>query len=102
MNIVKIQKVDRGFIVRIGCKTIATSVGIDGVLDGVKEYFLNPEKAHRAYFPEDFLEKDKVPTGLTNRRYPTPEERIGFGEEVASVNKYPEQAQEPSLVYLDD
>lgn len=54
-----IRALDRGYVVQVGCKDIAFDGSIDELLAKIREYMMNPSAAHRKYFPEDFLDKEK-------------------------------------------
>jgi len=61
MNKVKvdftIHELDKGFIVTVGCKQIATDKDLDTVLKELKRYFENPTEVQKEYFPENFLQE---------------------------------------------
>jgi len=53
-----IHELDKGFIVTVGCKQIATDKDLDTVLKELRQYSENPTEVQREYFPEDFLQKE--------------------------------------------
>jgi hypothetical protein len=56
---VVINSLDRGYIIKAGCKEIAFNGSVDELLSKVKEYLLDPYAAYQKYFPEDFADKEK-------------------------------------------
>lgn len=49
-----IQEMDRGFLVTVGCKTIATDIAFEAIILELKRYFDNPQEVQKEYFPKDF------------------------------------------------
>lgn len=49
-----VKELSKGFIVTVGCKTIATHHDLDTVLRELKRYYCNPEAVQKEYFPGDF------------------------------------------------
>lgn len=54
---VVVKELDKGFIVTVGCKSIAYTGSFEDLLLALKGYRDNPEDTHRKWFPEDFDEK---------------------------------------------
>jgi len=49
---VTIKRLDKGFLVTVGCKTLAAATWSE-VRDGLSQYWKDPEKAYKKFFPND-------------------------------------------------
>lgn len=56
---IKIKKVNRGYIVEIGCqKFVVENDNYNKIVEGLKDYFDDPRKAERKYVESDFRSCD--------------------------------------------